>query len=80
MINGESTYFFQSGRVLTQGFPLSPLLFIFVMEGLNLSLKKGEADQKLTGVKVSRVINILHLIFVDDVLIMSKASLEEWTW
>jgi len=80
MINGESTYFFQSGRGLTQGCPLSPLLFIFVMEGLNLSLKNGEADQKLTGVKVSRFINILHLIFVDDVLIMSKASLEEWTW
>jgi hypothetical protein len=48
------------------------------MEGLNLSLKKGQADGKLTGVKVSRIIKILHLLFVDDVLIMSKASIEEW--
>jgi hypothetical protein len=61
MINGEPTYFFQSGRGLRQGCPLSPLLFIFVMEGLNLSLNKGHADGKLTGVKVSRVIKILHL-------------------
>ena len=32
----------------------------------------------MTGVKVSRVIKILHLIFVDDILIMTKDSLEEW--
>jgi hypothetical protein len=78
LINGESTHFFQSGRGLRQGCPLSPLLFILVMEGLNLSLKKGQAEGKLTGVKVSRLIKILHLLFVDDVLIMSKASIEEW--
>jgi hypothetical protein len=78
LINGESTKFFQSGRGLRQGFPLSPLLFILVMEGLSLSLKKGQADGKLTGIKVSRLIKILHLLFVDDVLIMTKASIEEW--
>jgi hypothetical protein len=49
-----------------------------VMEGLNLSLKKGQAEGKLTGIKVSRLIKILHLLFVDDVLIMTKASIEEW--
>jgi hypothetical protein len=78
LINGESTNFFQSGRGLRQGCPLSPLLFILVMEGLNLSLKKGQAEGKLTEIKVSRLIKILHLLFVDDVLIMTKASIEEW--
>jgi hypothetical protein len=48
------------------------------MEGINLSFKKGQADGKLSGIKVSRVINILHLFFVDDVLIMSKASPTKW--
>jgi len=48
------------------------------MEGLILSLKKGQAKGKLIGVKVSRLIKILHLLFVDDVFIMSKASIEEW--
>jgi hypothetical protein len=32
----------------------------------------------LTGINVSRLIKILHLLFVDDVLIMTKASIEEW--
>jgi hypothetical protein len=32
----------------------------------------------LSGIKVSILIKILHLLFVDDVLIMTKASIEEW--
>jgi hypothetical protein len=54
------------------------LLFILVMEGLSLLLKKGQSEGKLTGVKVSRLVRIIHLLFVDDVLIMTKASLQEW--
>jgi hypothetical protein len=69
---------FQSGRGLRQGCPLSPLLFILIMEGLSLLLKKGKDEGKLSGVKVSRLVKILHLFFVDDVLIMTKASVDEW--
>jgi len=32
----------------------------------------------IIGIKVSRLTKILHLLFVDDVLIMSKAILLEW--
>jgi hypothetical protein len=78
LINGETSPFFQSERGLRQGCPLSPLLFILVMESISLLLKKGQSEGSLTGVKVSRIIKILHLIFVDDILIMTKASLEEW--
>lgn len=31
------------------------------------------------GIKVSRMIKILHLLFVDDVIIMTNAKLAEWT-
>ena len=48
------------------------------MESISFLLKKGQAEGKLNGVKVSRIIKVLHLIFVNGVLIMSKASLEEW--
>ena len=30
------------------------------------------------GIKVSRIVNILHLFFLDDVLIMTNDSLQEW--
>jgi hypothetical protein len=78
LINGEPTDFFNSGRGLRQGCPLSPLLFILVMEGLSLALKRSQAEGTLTGIKVSRLIKILHLLFVDDILIMTKASIPEW--
>jgi len=78
LISGEATQFFNSGRVLRQGCPLSPLLFILVMEGLSLSLKKSHTQGKLTGIKVYRMVRIIHLLFVDDVLIMSKAFITEW--
>jgi hypothetical protein len=79
LINGETSHMFKSGRGLHQGCPLSPLLFILVMEGLSLLLKKGKDEGKLSGVKVSRLVKILHLFFVDDVLIMTNASIEEWS-
>jgi hypothetical protein len=41
LINGEATNFINNERGLCQGCPLSPLLFILVMEGLSLSLKKS---------------------------------------
>jgi len=48
------------------------------MEGFSLLLKKSQAYGKLTGVKVSRLVKILHLFFVDNVLIMKKATLRKW--
>jgi hypothetical protein len=66
--------FFKSGRGLRQGCPLSPLLFILVMEGLSLLLKESQREGKLTGINVSRTIKILHILFVDDVIIMTNAT------
>jgi len=43
------------------------------------TVEKGMGEGKLSGVKVSRLLNILHLFFIDDVLIFSKASVEEWS-
>jgi len=48
------------------------------MEGLGLLLKKSKEDNKLSGIKVSKMFNILHLFFVDDVFILTKADLQEW--
>jgi hypothetical protein len=78
MVNIVATKFFRSERGVRQGCPLSPLLFILVMEGLSLLLKKCFEEGIITGIKVSRLTKILHLLFVDDVIIMSRASLLEW--
>jgi hypothetical protein len=78
LINGEPSSFFKSGRGLRQGCPLSPYLFILIMEGLSLLLTKSFTDHQFSGIKVSNFVKIFHLIFVDDVLILSKADPAEW--
>jgi hypothetical protein len=78
LLNGEAMDFFKIGRGLRQGCHLSPLLFILVMEGLRILLKEIQSEGKLTGVQVSRTINILHILFVDDEIIMTKATKSEW--
>jgi hypothetical protein len=41
-------------------------------------IEKEQSGKKASGIKVSSMINILHLFFVDDVLILTKVDLLEW--
>jgi hypothetical protein len=78
LINGEATEFFRSGRGIKHGCLLSPIMFILIMEGLSLLLKNSQSEGTISGIKIARFTKILHLLFVDDILILSKASLLEW--
>jgi hypothetical protein len=48
------------------------------MDGPKLIQKKSIGEGKVTGIKVSRLQKILHLLFVDDIIIMIKAIPQEW--
>jgi hypothetical protein len=78
LINGEATDYFKSWRGLRQGCPLSSYLFILIMEGLSLMFSRGSDDHSISGIKVTKHLKIIHLMFVDDVLVMSKADPLEW--
>jgi hypothetical protein len=72
LINGRPTNFFKSTRGLRQGFPLSPLLFLLVVEGLSRAIQEQVRENKIEGVLVARGIRITHLMFVDDVIIFGS--------
>ena len=78
LVNGSSSTFFHASRGLRQGCPLSPLLFILVIEGLSCLIEDAKQNGKIKGIKVSSKLSLTHLLFVDDVILFGLGSLEEW--
>jgi hypothetical protein len=70
LVNGTPFGFFSSSCGLGQGDPLSPLLFVIVIEALSKLLTTIVRRGLLSGFSVgsgsSKVANISHLLFADD--------------
>ena len=77
LINGSPTKEFKIEKGLRQGDPLSPFLFIIAVEALHITLREAKSRNIFNGVKVGQnKIDISHLQFADDALIMGKWSLD----
>ncbi|GKC45235.1 RNA-directed DNA polymerase, eukaryota, reverse transcriptase zinc-binding domain protein [Tanacetum coccineum] len=70
LVNGSPTSEFSINRGLRQGDPLSPFLFILVMEGLHNAFADAVGNGLISGINISNSsINISNLFFADDVII-----------
>ena len=74
LINGTASDFFHAGRGLRQGCPLSPLLFVLVMEGLSVLIKNAKDRGELQGLQINDILHLTHLLFVDNVLIFLNGT------
>ena len=81
LVNGSPADFFGSSHGLCQGDPLSPLLFLLVMEVLSRLLKRTENGGFLCGFQAGshrqRGVHISHLLFADDTVLFCDASREQ---
>ncbi|RVW71359.1 putative ribonuclease H protein [Vitis vinifera] len=81
LINGTSSGFFKSSRGLRQGDPLSPYLFVIVMEALSCLLKRAKEGGFLSGWQLSGRggggVEITHLLFADDTLVFCEPSTDQ---
>ena len=81
LINGTSSGFFQSSRGLRQGDPLSPYLFVIVMEALSCLFKRAKEGGFLSGWQLSDKggagVEITHLLFADDTLVFCEPSIDQ---
>jgi hypothetical protein len=78
LINGSPSGFFGSSRGIRQGDPLSPLLFVVVMEALSRMLSSSVERGLLSGFSVgsrnNEALIISHLLFADDTLILCEPN------
>ncbi|KAE8735025.1 Betaine aldehyde dehydrogenase [Hibiscus syriacus] len=77
LVNGVPTDEFPMARGLRQGCSLSPLLFNFIGELLNLLIRKAVSSGLFSGLIVGKddtALNLSHLQFADDLIIFCMAS------
>jgi hypothetical protein len=68
LINGSTSPFFHSEKGLIQGCPLSPLLFLLMVEGLSRVIGEAKRSSSFPGIQISNLLKITHLLFVDDLI------------
>ena len=78
LVNGSPSEIFFPSRGLTEGDPLSPFLFILMMEGLGRSIKHAKAMGKIKGLQLSENGQALtHQQSVDDTMLREIPKVNE---
>ncbi|XP_058732862.1 uncharacterized protein LOC131604442 [Vicia villosa] len=73
-VNGDYTEILEAKRGIRQGEPISPLLFVIMMEYMNRALTKMSKNPEFKFHSKCKKLNITHLSFADDVLLFSRGD------
>ncbi|GKC07738.1 RNA-directed DNA polymerase, eukaryota, partial [Tanacetum coccineum] len=74
LVNGSPSDEFQFFCGLKQGDPLSPYLFILVMESLHLVVTNAVSNGMFKGIPLHNSLSISHLFYADDALFIGEWS------
>lgn len=72
IINGKQRGYIQATRGIRQGDPLSPFLFVIAMDYLSNLMEDARSKGIIKGyVSRNNLVQISHLLFVEDILLLS---------
>ncbi|GJS77855.1 RNA-directed DNA polymerase, eukaryota, reverse transcriptase zinc-binding domain protein [Tanacetum coccineum] len=74
LVNGCPTNEFQFYKGLKQGDPLSPFLFILVMESLHLSFQRIVNAGMFKGIVLDQSLCLSHMFYADDAIFLGEWS------
>ncbi|GKC12718.1 RNA-directed DNA polymerase, eukaryota [Tanacetum coccineum] len=74
LVNGSPTAEFQFHCGLKQGDPLTPYLFILIMESLHLSFSRVVYAGIFKGIKIDNAVTISHIFYADDAVFIGEWS------
>ena len=75
LVNGRPTKFFQATKGLRQGFPMSPFLYLLVVESTSRKLQQLQESGDLKGLNIARGVNVVNRAqFVDDTIMLGGVS------
>nr|GEW91114.1 probable small nuclear ribonucleoprotein F [Tanacetum cinerariifolium] len=74
LVNGSPTIEFPFHCGLKQGDPLSPYIFILIMESLNMSFTRAIDEGVFNGVYLHGSTSIFHLFYADNVMFTGEWS------
>ncbi|KAI3793650.1 hypothetical protein L1987_36270 [Smallanthus sonchifolius] len=75
LVNGSPTFEFQCSKGIRQGDPISPFLFIIIMEALSCLIDKAKFSGDFVGVSTPAGGPVIsHLLYADDAMIIGEWS------
>ena len=77
LVNGILSYPFHPSRGICQGDPLSPFLFVLMVEGLGRIIKHALQTQKPRGISFPNTPAFTHQQFLDDNMMFCHPSVQE---
>eukprot|EP00253_Pinus_taeda_P030987 PITA_30987 len=78
LLNGSPSRTFNPSRGLRQGDPISPFLFILMMEGLGRAITAAREEGRIQGPRLTRNGDTLtHQQFVDDTMLQGIPTVKE---
>ncbi|GJR49569.1 RNA-directed DNA polymerase, eukaryota [Tanacetum coccineum] len=74
LVNGSPTEEFRFFKGLKQGDPLSPFIFILVMESLDIAFSRVVDAGMYKGIGLTPSFNLSHMFYADDAVFMGQWS------